>query len=133
MRRSSTWNATKSSPSAPSVTDLIESNPTADVMLRWAKDRGLRRLRSDHVAGLPEEPLLTDWAGVLYRFGVTDAERITVLLDRAHAAANRSGEWRTWSFLTLQIQLAAGGMQVYQPSGSMSCTDAWVEVPEDPV
>ena len=38
---------------------------------------------------------------------IAEPEIIFALLDSARVAADRSGEWRNWSFLTLQIQLAA--------------------------
>jgi hypothetical protein len=69
---------------------------------------------------------------ILDDFGVTDAERITAALDRARAAAERCDDWRTWSFLTLQIQLAAERMQVYKPTPNLSFTEIWAEMPEDP-
>jgi hypothetical protein len=38
---------------------------------------------------------------------IAEPEIILVLLDAARAGADRSGEWRNWSFLIFQIQLAA--------------------------
>jgi hypothetical protein len=82
--------------------------------------------------GLPENNLLGDWAGILDGFGIQDAERITAVLDSARAAADRAGEWRNWSFLTLQIQLAAERMHMRNPHPITSSPELQVELPEDP-
>jgi len=48
-----------------------------------------------------------EWSEIFERRGVEEASKIIDVLDSALAAADRSGEWRNWAFLTLQIQLAA--------------------------
>jgi hypothetical protein len=118
--------------SAPSVAEGDSATCAASVIVEWAKERNLRRLRSDGIAGFPEQDLLSKWAEILDGLGVTDAARITDVLDRARGAADRSGVWQSWSFLTLQIQLAAERTQANQPVAHMSCTEDFIEDPEDP-
>jgi hypothetical protein len=84
------------------------------------------------VTGPPERDLVTLWAEILDGFRLRETEQVTNVLDRARAAADGSGEWRSWSFLTLQIQLAAERIQVRQSVGHVASTDVWVDVPEDP-
>jgi hypothetical protein len=90
---------------------LQESPEAADqrtkTISRWARERGIQRLRMDRRVGAPDEEHLRQWSGILERWDVAEPETIFALLDWARAAADRSGEWRNWSFLTLQIQLAA--------------------------
>jgi len=42
------------------------------------------------------------------RPSIREPSAISAVLDRALAFANRSGPWRSWTLLTIQIQLAAG-------------------------
>jgi hypothetical protein len=83
------------------------ANRAAQTIIRWAKQRGIQRLRSDRRTGQPEKEHLVEWSEIFERRGVEEASKIIDVLDSALAAADRSGEWRNWAFLTLQIQLAA--------------------------
>ena len=89
-----------------------ELNRTAQKIRAWAMKRGIQRLRSDKRLGLPKKELLVRWAEICVRRGVDDVVGIFALFDAARAAADRSGEWRSWNFLTIQIQLAAERFQV---------------------
>ena len=84
---------------------------TAEIILRWAKDRSLKRLRSDRLMGFPDEVLTIEWAEILERARIKDEEAIYALLDAARVGADRADCWRNWSFLTLQIQLAASSIR----------------------
>jgi hypothetical protein len=79
---------------------------TAKIILRWARERRVQRLRSDRTVGAPERDLLTQWIAILDGMEIKSAEQIFSVLDIARAAADRASDWRNWSFLTLQIQLA---------------------------
>jgi hypothetical protein len=46
-------------------------------------------------------------AGILLAQPIEEASRVELLVERAITAANRVGQWRSWNFLTLQIQIAA--------------------------
>ncbi len=129
-RKDSAWRQV--SRSTPSVANGDSATCTASVIVEWAKERSLRRLRSDGVAGFPEQDLLSQWAEILDGLGVTEAERITDVLDCARAAADRSRGWRSWSFLTLQIQLAAERTHSSQAVASTLCTEGFSQVTEDP-
>ncbi len=84
-----------------------EGDDEAQAMSRWAQERGIQRLRADRRLGPPENEHLQQWADILNHRGIAEPEVIFAVLDSALAAANRSGEWRSWTFLTLQIQLVA--------------------------
>lgn len=116
---------------APPLNDVHETNPTVQVIVRWSEERALRRLRSDRVVGLPDQHLLAHWAEILDGLGVTSAGQITMVLDRARAVADRAAEWTTWSFLTLQIQLAAERMHRGASNSEISCVEASGPAPED--
>jgi hypothetical protein len=92
--------------SVPHVTQE-EPNEDAQIISRWARERGIQRLRSDRRLGPPEKDHLQQWAGILSYRGIAEQEIIFAVMDAALAAANQSGEWRNWTFLTMQIQLAA--------------------------
>jgi hypothetical protein len=64
--------------------------------------------------GPPEKDHLQQWAGILNHRGIAEPETIFAVLDSALTAADRLGGWRNWTFLTLQIQLAAERL----PSGA---------------
>jgi Helix-turn-helix domain len=74
---------------------------------RWAEERRIQRLRLDRRLGPPDQEHLQQWSSILEQRAIAEPEIIFALLDSARIAADRSGEWRNWSFLTLQIQLAA--------------------------
>ena len=95
----------RSLPSAIHVTPE-EGNDEARTT-RWAQERGIRRLRTDRRLGPPEEDHVRQWAGILNHRGIAEPESIIAVMDSAFGAANRSGEWRNWTFLTMQIQIAA--------------------------
>ena len=82
-------------------------NRTAQGIWEWVAGRGLRRLRHDRRVGLPEKERLDEWAGILLAQGIDTSSSGATVLERAVAAANRAGPWRSWKFLTLQIQIAA--------------------------
>jgi hypothetical protein len=48
------------------------------------------------------------WAAIMHGQRIEEAGNAEALVERAVAAANRAGQWRSWNFLTLQIQIAAG-------------------------
>jgi hypothetical protein len=93
-------------PSAIHVT-REEGNDQAQTISRWAQERGIQRLRADRRLGPPEKEHLQQWANIFNHRGIAEAEIIFAVMDSALNAANRSGEWRNWTFLTMQIQLAA--------------------------
>ena len=104
---------------APAV-PATEVNPkecsrTTGNILRWVMERRVQRLRADRTLGRPEKDLLTQWAEVLDGLGIASEDQILSVLDIARAAADRAGDWRSWSFLTLQIQLAAERISNRQP------------------
>lgn len=104
---------------------------TAQIILHWARERAIQRLRSDRVIGLPEKEQLAQWSGILDGLEIADAKRIFAVLDAARSAADRTGDWRNWSFLTLQIQLAAERMHVRQALPTAACSGARMAVDED--
>ena len=103
----------RSMPSASPVTPEKE-NDEAETISRWAQERGIQRLRTNRRMGPPEKDHLQQWAGILNHRGIAEPEIIFAVLDSAVTAADRLGEWRNWTFLTLQIQLAAERL----PSGA---------------
>jgi hypothetical protein len=103
----------RSMPSVSPVTPEKE-NDEAQTISRWAQERGIERLRTDRRMGPPEKDHLQQWAGILNHRGIAEPEMIFAVLDSALTAADRLGEWRNWTFLTLQIQLAAERL----PSGA---------------
>lgn len=82
-------------------------NRTAQAIRDWLASKGIKRLRSGGRLGLPERRILDEWAGILLAQGIEEANIVGVLIERAIAAANHVGQWRSWNFLTLQIQIAA--------------------------
>jgi hypothetical protein len=88
---------------------LAESpNRTGEAIIGWAKTRSIQRLRSDRQVGLPEKEHLAQWTRIFEARGVADDEVLVYsVLDMARAAADRFGQWRSWGFITLQIQLVA--------------------------
>lgn len=90
------------------------ADPRAQTLSRWAKQRGIQRLRTDRRIGAPEKEHLLQWSSIFEHRDIAEPETIFAVLDAARAAADRSGEWRNWSFLTLQIQLAAERQQPAQ-------------------
>ena len=75
--------------------------------------------------GPPEKDHLQQWAGILNHRGIAEPEIIFAVLDSALTAADRLGEWRNWTFLTLQIQLAAerlpSGARLRQTTSPSGC------------
>jgi hypothetical protein len=105
--------------------------PPAKIILSWARERGIQRLRSNRIIGLPEDDLLQRWAAILDRAGIEDKDVIVAVLDAARDAADRAGDWRNWSFLTLQIQFAAERTHIRQPASVTTCGPSRVEMKED--
>ena len=103
-------------PSMPSVSSVTpeKENDEAQTISRWAQERGTQRLRTNRRMGPPEKDHIQQWAEILKHRGIAEPEIIFAVLDSAVTAADRLGEWRNWTFLTLQIQLAAERV----PSGS---------------
>lgn len=106
----------ESSSSCSSQTQMTErpckpederKNRTAQAIREWLASKGIKRLRSGGRLGVPEKEILDEWAGILLAHGIEEANIVGVLVERAIAAANRVGQWRSWNFLTLQIQIAA--------------------------
>jgi hypothetical protein len=54
-------------------------------------------------------------------------------MDDARGAADRSGEWRSWAFLTLQIQLAAERMNIGACHPVATRSQPAVAIEEDPI
>ena len=63
---------------------------------------------------------------------IKSAEQIFSVLDIARTAADRAGDWRNWSFLTLQIQLAVERMHTHQQLPTSAYSQPRIEVDEDP-
>lgn len=106
-------------------------NCTAEMIRAWAGKRRLRRLRSDRVTGWPDEKVIEQWAAILHAHGPVDAELVEVVLDSARRAADQTGVWRSWSFLTLQVQLAAERIQICRPRPPEVGNDSQIATPED--
>ena len=86
-------------------------NRTAQAIIAWAKERRIQRLRADRRIGLPEREQLSQWAAILDSRGIGEFNGVLAVLDSARVAAERSGGWWHWAYLTLQIQLAAERFQ----------------------
>jgi hypothetical protein len=104
----------------------------AETISRWARERGIQRLRSNQQIGYPNREHLLLWSGILQQRAIAQPEEIFGVLDAAVVAASRSGEWRNWAFLTLQVQLAAERGATCSPVRADS-TREWCILPdEDP-
>ena len=97
-----------SSPTSPAVPEEDEQtlNRPAQVILEWANSRRIERLRSDRRVGPPEKGHLTKWAAICSERGLDGQKEICFVMDAARKAADRSENWRAWSYLTIQVQLA---------------------------
>jgi hypothetical protein len=84
-----------------------ERNRTAQAIRGWVAASGIKRLGSGRRIGLPEKETIDEWARILLNQQIEEASSAEAVLERALDAANRSGPWRSWRFLTLQIQIAA--------------------------
>jgi hypothetical protein len=62
--------------------------------------------------------------------GIREPDEIFAVLDAAVTAATRSGEWRNWAFLTLQVQLAAERLPKL-PLAPSSPTTSPCDLPEE--
>lgn len=98
----------------------FEGADTARIILNWAKERGLQRLRSDRRIGIPDEGRVAEWSAILNGRGVGAPAEVFAVLDAACARADRSGEWRNWAFLTLQVQLVAEKRRISAATRSVS-------------
>jgi hypothetical protein len=105
---------------------------TAQMILAWTRDRRLQRLRPDRRTGLPEKEHLDQWSEILNGMGIADESQVFGLMDQARAAADRATDWRNWSFLTLQIQLAAERMLVSSPLFTDKSSTRQIHADEDP-
>jgi hypothetical protein len=97
----------RGAPSRESQVAVEAPDELAETISRWAEKRGIQRLRSDRRVGYPDQEHVRHWSRILQHQGIAEAESIFAVLDAAVNAATRSGEWRNWGFLTLQVQLAA--------------------------
>lgn len=104
----------------------------AETICRWAQERSIQRLRSDRQVGYPDQDHLAAWSRILEQRGVKKSEDAVAVLDAATAAATRSGEWRNWAFLTLQVQLAAERLRTVSPAPEVSTIPLWDIPEEDP-
>ena len=68
---------------------------------------GIQRFRSDRRLGPPDKEQLEQWAGMCLARGLISLKDVFAVLDAALIAVDRSGEWRNWNFLTIQVQFAA--------------------------
>lgn len=115
-----------------SAVQIEPSGELAETIGRWAKERGIQRLRSDRRVGHPDEDHLAAWSQIFEQRAITKAEDIFAVLDTALNAANRMGEWRNWAFLTLQVQLAAERLMTVSPEPEASVSAVWEVPDEDP-
>src|SRR5690606_27241050 len=92
-----------------------ESSLAEQAIRQWAADARIRRLRGDNTVGPPPLDLQRQWAAMIQEHGHTAASQVADIITAARCGADRAarGEWRSWSFLTLQVQLAA---EQYRPT-----------------
>jgi hypothetical protein len=107
-RTRKTTSLTEAAPETATPTDDSEAlGGVAQAIAKWALERGIQRLRPDRRLGLPEGEQIERWAIICARKGIRDLGDVFAVFDAARAGADRSGEWRNWNFLTVQVQLAA--------------------------
>ena len=82
--------------------------------------------------GPPEDEHVLQWSGIFDKRGIKEFEVVFAVLDSALASASRSGEWRSWGYLTLQIQLAAERLPVQEFLPPTSCGPSRASLDEDP-
>lgn len=131
-RMRKTTSQTKTAPEievSPDDSDAV--NDVAQAISRWATERGVQRLRVDRRLGLPDEVQLERWATICVRRGILDPGSVFAVFDAARAAADRSGEWRNWSYLTIQVQLAVERYQFEESSPARLRLTAPAPVPEE--
>src|SRR5262249_16695428 len=63
--------------------------------------------------------------------GIHDPRHVFAVLDAARAAADRSGEWRNWNFLTIQVQLAAERFEVDKSASARESAMPAAKMPEE--
>lgn len=107
-------------------------DPFAETICGWAQERGIQRLRSDRRVGYPDQEHLAAWSRIFEQRGIKKSEDAVAVLDAATVAATRSGEWRNWAFLTLQVQLAAERLPTVSPAPEASTIPLWDIPDEDP-
>jgi helix-turn-helix protein len=115
-----------------SAIGLEPPNQLAETIHRWATQRGLQRLRADRRMGYPDAEHVRQWSRIFQQRDIAEVENIFAVLDAAVHAATRSGEWRNWAFLTLQVQLAAERLPTVSPALAAAATPAWDLPDEDP-
>lgn len=78
-------------------------------IMNWAKSENLRRMRDDGRLGLPQASQAARWAAILTDHDLSQDRDVCAVMAAARAGAEKAsgGEWRQWSFLSLQVQLAA--------------------------
>ncbi len=106
-RMKKTTSQTNAAPELGTAPDSEALNDVTQAIRGWATERGVQRLRGDRRLGLPDNEQLERWATICVRKGILDLGDVFAVFDAARAAADRSGEWRNWSYLTIQVQLAA--------------------------
>jgi hypothetical protein len=79
-----------------------------DGIMEWIKAENLRRMRDDGGFGPPAASQVTRWAAILTDLGLSEESDVRAVMAAARAGAEKAsgGEWRQWSFLSLQVQLA---------------------------
>jgi hypothetical protein len=106
-------------------------NDVTQAIRGWATERGVQRLRGDRRLGLPDDEQLERWATICGRKGIRDLGDVFAVFDAARAAADRSGEWRNWSYLTIQVQLAVERHQLDQSPPARLRLTAPAPMPEE--
>jgi len=109
-----------------------EANRTAQMILDWARDRRLLRLRSDRRTGSPEKEHLALWSEILDGRGIAEENQVFAVMDRARQQADQADPWRDWSFLTLQVQIAGERMTVSEPVAPKEFSTSRISADEDP-
>jgi hypothetical protein len=114
-----TPNAVASSPAPPRPPDSTEETQTeptvqaiTQTIQQWATARDVARVRADRTIGLPDAPAMAGWAAICAARGIVEPEGVYAVMDWARAGADTASRrqrqpWNSWSFLTLQVRIAA--------------------------
>ena len=131
VARMKTTTQNRSTKAQPAST-VEPPNAFVETISRWAQERRIQRLRSDRRVGYPDQEHLAAWSRILEQRGIKKSEDAVAVLDAATVAATRSGEWRNWAFLTLQVQLAGERLSTLSPAPEVSTIPLWDIPDEDP-
>jgi hypothetical protein len=74
---------------------------TALTVIEWAREKGLRRRRSDGTVGPPEQDVIEQWVEILDELcppNCSPREWVRLVVEDARAAADGIAEWRNWTF-----------------------------------